>query len=191
MLKPRRAFCINSARTSPRIRLLQHKPWTAAKTPRTRRRLASRLYVTCYSVLLKTVLKKLLQNLDIQYTVGIATNVPTTFISVGEDQEDQVFGFMDVINFLLDQDFPPQVLTTSYGADEGGISPILVQYVSASSPLVLLSDSQIYRNLCNTYAQLGARGTSILFASGDGGVGGSQEDTICSAFLPTFPSGCP
>lgn len=38
--------------------------------------------------------------------------------------------------------------------------------------------------------QLGARGTSILFASGDGGVAGSQT-TSCSTFLPTFPSGCP
>jgi len=38
--------------------------------------------------------------------------------------------------------------------------------------------------------QLGARGTSILFASGDGGVAGSQT-TRCTTFLPTFPSGCP
>lgn len=45
-------------------------------------------------------------------------------------------------------------------------------------------------NLCNAYAQLGARGTSILFASGDGGVAGSQT-TRCTTFLPTFPSGCP
>lgn len=38
--------------------------------------------------------------------------------------------------------------------------------------------------------QLGARGTSILFASGDGGVSGSQSGR-CTTFLPTFPSGCP
>lgn len=38
--------------------------------------------------------------------------------------------------------------------------------------------------------QLGARGTSILFASGDGGVSGSQSAS-CSTFVPTFPSGCP
>ena len=46
------------------------------------------------------------------------------------------------------------------------------------------------RNLCTAYAQLGARGTSILFASGDGGVAGSRDQT-CSTFVPTFPSGCP
>lgn len=45
-------------------------------------------------------------------------------------------------------------------------------------------------NLCNAYAQLGARGVSILFASGDGGVSGSQSQS-CSKFVPTFPSGCP
>ena len=38
--------------------------------------------------------------------------------------------------------------------------------------------------------QLGARGTSILFASGDGGVSGSQS-ARCTNFVPTFPSGCP
>lgn len=48
----------------------------------------------------------------------------------------------------------------------------------------------INSNLCNAYAQLGARGVSILFASGDGGVSGSQSGS-CSTFVPTFPSGCP
>ena len=50
--------------------------------------------------------------------------------------------------------------------------------------------SPLRRNLCNAYAQLGARGVSILFASGDGGVAGSQSDN-CTQFVPTFPSGCP
>lgn len=44
--------------------------------------------------------------------------------------------------------------------------------------------------------QLGARGTSVLFSSGDGGVSG-QNFTSCPIsdpepeFVPTFPSGCP
>lgn len=44
--------------------------------------------------------------------------------------------------------------------------------------------------LCNAYAQLGARGVSILFSSGDGGVSGTgfQE---CTTFVPTFPNTCP
>ncbi|KAI0810809.1 family S53 protease [Irpex lacteus] len=112
-------------------------------------------------------------NLDIQYTVGIASGVPTTFISVGDNfQDGDLEGFLDIINFLLNESNPPQVLTTSYGQNENTISRSLAN------------------NLCNAYAQLGARGTSILFASGDGGVSGSQSSS-CSKFVATFPSGCP
>ena len=59
------------------------------------------------------------QSLDIQYTVGVATNVPTTFITVGNDNQDgDLGGFLDIINTLLKQDNPPLVLTTSFGFDE-------------------------------------------------------------------------
>ncbi|KLO16441.1 family S53 protease [Schizopora paradoxa] len=112
-------------------------------------------------------------NLDIQYTVGVATGVPTTFISVGNNFQDGALeGFLDIINFLLGESNPPHVLTTSYGQNENTISRALAN------------------NLCNAYMQLGARGTSILFASGDGGVSGSQSGR-CTTFVPTFPSGCP
>ncbi|KAI0066334.1 subtilisin-like protein [Artomyces pyxidatus] len=116
-------------------------------------------------------------DLDTQYTIGIATGVPTFFISVGDNTQDgDLDGFLDIINFLLAEDTPPQVLTTSYGQNENTISRSLAI------------------SLCNAYMQLGARGTSILFASGDGGVQGSQAPTIClpgQNFVPTFPSGCP
>ncbi|KAI8974189.1 family S53 protease [Trametes punicea] len=112
-------------------------------------------------------------NLDIQYTIGVATGVPTVFISVGEDNQDgDLGGFLDIINFLLGEDAPPQVLTTSYGEDEDLVSRNLAV------------------NLCNAHAQLGARGVSILFASGDGGVSGGHSST-CTTFVPVFPSGCP
>lgn len=58
------------------------------------------------------------QNLDTQYTVGVANGVPTTFISVGPNNEDGIDGFLDIINFLLAETNPPQVLTTSYGFNE-------------------------------------------------------------------------
>ncbi|KAI1787575.1 family S53 protease [Ganoderma leucocontextum] len=116
--------------------------------------------------------------LDIQYTVGIATNVPTTFVSVGNNNQDgDLGGFLDIINFLLEQDSPPLVLTTSFGFDELGFE----------------TETDVANQLCTAYGQLGARGTSILFSSGDGGVSGSQSSTACDgkAFQPTFPSGCP
>ncbi|KAI0029777.1 family S53 protease [Vararia minispora EC-137] len=111
-------------------------------------------------------------NLDTQYTVGVATGVPVTFFSVGDNTQDGLFGFLDLANLLLSQSAPPNVLTTSYGANEPGISTTL------------------YNNLCNAYMQLGARGTSVFYSSGDGGVAGSQT-TSCRTFIPTFPSGCP
>ena len=61
-----------------------------------------------------------LQNLDIQYTVGVATAVPNTFISVGDNNRDGINGFLDIINTLLKQDNPPLVLTTSFGFNEIG-----------------------------------------------------------------------
>ncbi|VDB87353.1 unnamed protein product [Peniophora sp. CBMAI 1063] len=112
-------------------------------------------------------------DLDIEYTVGLATGVPVAFVSVGDNfQDGDLEGFLDIINFLAAESTPPTVLTTSYGQDESTISRALAE------------------KLCNAYASIGTRGTSILFASGDGGVSGSQSQS-CSKFIPTFPSGCP
>ncbi|OCH85123.1 family S53 protease [Obba rivulosa] len=111
-------------------------------------------------------------NLDIQYTMGIASLVPTTFVTVGFDNNDGIDGFLDEILFLTNQTAPPQVLTTSYGFDEDTVTGSLAI------------------NLCNAYAQLGARGVSVLFASGDGGVSGGHSKS-CTTFLPVFPASCP
>lgn len=69
-------------------------------------------------------------DVTIQYTVGLATGVPTTFISVGSTNQDGALnGFLDIINFLLRQTNPPHVLTTSFGLNEANISPKLAMYV--------------------------------------------------------------
>ena len=72
------------------------------------------------------------QNLDIQYTVGVASKVPVTFISVGENNQDGVDGFLDIINSLIKLDSPPLVLTTSFGFNELGFvnEPELASYVT-------------------------------------------------------------
>ena len=62
------------------------------------------------------------QNLDIQYTVGIAAGVPTTFYSVGEEIHDDWFGFLDITGYLLAKSDPPHVLTTSYAFVEPEIT---------------------------------------------------------------------
>ncbi|KAH9940543.1 subtilisin-like protein [Epithele typhae] len=111
-------------------------------------------------------------SLDMQYTVGIATGVNTTQVSVGTSNSDGIAGFLDVINALIAQEDVPLVLTTSFGFNEKDV------------PVGLAN------NLCNAYAQLGARGTTVVFGSGDGGVSGIQN-TSCTTFQPTFPSTCP
>ncbi|RPD69200.1 family S53 protease-like protein [Lentinus tigrinus ALCF2SS1-7] len=113
-------------------------------------------------------------SLDIQYTVGVATGVPTTFYSNGNPFAD---GFIDMVNFLLAQDELPLVLTTSYGFDEASF----------------LGAEDLANTFCNAYAQLGARGTSVFFCSGDNGVYSFSFNSLCDAttFGATFPSTCP
>ncbi|KAF9938982.1 hypothetical protein BGZ65_011778 [Modicella reniformis] len=91
-------------------------------------------------------------NLDIQYTVGLANGVPTTFYSMGNNDT----GFVDFSNYLLGMVNPPSVISISYGYDERDLT------------------SSFANNLCNTYMQLGAKGISVIVASGDGGVAGSR-----------------
>ncbi|KAG0367272.1 subtilisin-like protein [Gamsiella multidivaricata] len=102
-------------------------------------------------------------NLDIQYTVGIASG-----------GRNDMTGFLDVANFLLHQPVVPTVLSIGYKIDERVVS------------------QRVANNLCNVYMQLGARGTSVIHSSGDGGVAGVNVDTYCgNTFVPTFPSTCP
>ena len=61
----------------------------------------------------------------------MATNVPTTFISVGSQNRDGLSGFLDIINFLNGESNPPHVLTTSYGQNENTISSTLAKYVTS------------------------------------------------------------
>ncbi|KAF8516725.1 family S53 protease-like protein [Hysterangium stoloniferum] len=111
-------------------------------------------------------------NLEIQYTVGIAGGIPVTYISDGSNNADPVEALIDIVNILLSEVSPPQVLSTDFGLNEPDIT------------------ASIANSLCNAYMQLGARGVSLIFASGDGGVAGEQSQT-CTTFIPTFPSGCP
>ncbi|KAJ7490723.1 family S53 protease [Mycena latifolia] len=112
-------------------------------------------------------------NLDIQYTIGVATGVPVFFVSAGNNFDDgDLEGFLDMVNFLSDQDDVPYVLTTSYNNNEINFSPALAA------------------KLCSAYMALGARGTSVLFSSGDGAVAGTRQQD-CTTYQVTFPSGCP
>ncbi|KAJ7212548.1 family S53 protease-like protein [Mycena pura] len=113
-------------------------------------------------------------NLDMEYTVGIATGVPATFLSVGGG--DFPTALLDTTTFLDGLENPPSVMTTSYGTGE------------------LFVGSSLATSICDGYMALGARGISVLFASGDGGVRGTHDDpTVCNnnTFMPDFPATCP
>ncbi|RPD61265.1 subtilisin-like protein [Lentinus tigrinus ALCF2SS1-6] len=119
-------------------------------------------------------------NSDTQITVGLATNVPITYLKV--DKAGAGVTTDDLINelqYLLkqDQDQLPSVLTTSYVFQE---TEDLASFAST---------------LCSMYARLGAMGTSVIFAAGDSGVAGGflqgAADCDDKPFVPTFPSTCP
>ncbi|KAJ6560521.1 subtilisin-like protein [Mycena vulgaris] len=110
-------------------------------------------------------------DLDVQYTVGLASGVPVSFISVGDDIQDGVAGFIDIVSSILTMPAAqrPTVLTTSYGFNE--------QELPASFAVLSAAPSSA---VCNAYMQLGAVG----------GVGGIQP-TTCTTFVPSAPGGCP
>ncbi|KAJ7160487.1 family S53 protease-like protein [Mycena filopes] len=118
-------------------------------------------------------------NLDIQYTMGIATGVPTQFLSVGAQTgslAEFAQNLVDTFTFLDGVDNPPAVATTSYGSTEANFG------------------SAFATKICNGFMGLTARGVSIIFASGDGGVRGNHDSTnVCTLnnFMPVFPAACP
>ncbi|KAJ6505281.1 family S53 protease-like protein [Mycena sanguinolenta] len=122
-------------------------------------------------------------NLDVEYTVGLATGVPVEFLSVGGPADsnltDFVTAFLDTNTFLEGLDNPPSVVSISYGIMEDQ------------------SESFVAKKLCDGYMALGARGISVLFASGDGGVRGVHDNSstpgVCESniFIPVFPASCP
>ncbi|KAG0239376.1 peptidase S8/S53 domain-containing protein [Mortierella sp. GBAus27b] len=108
--------------------------------------------------------------LDVQYSVGITNGIPVTFVSVGNNDTK---GFDDLSTYILGKTQLPTVLAISYGVNE--------EFITQS----------VADNLCNSYKMLGARGVSVIYASGDGGVGGGRENKTCTDFKITFPASCP
>jgi tripeptidyl-peptidase I len=124
-------------------------------------------------------------NLDIQYTESITYPTPNIFYSTGgtppynaEEQSpsDTNEPYLDWLHFILEQNTIPQTISTSYGDDEQTVPP---DYAAT---------------VCSLFAQLGSRGVSLLFASGDGAVGGgscqSNDGTNSVKFIPIFPASC-
>ncbi|OBT91827.1 vesicle formation at the endoplasmic reticulum [Pseudogymnoascus verrucosus] len=129
-------------------------------------------------------------NLDIQYAVAMSYNIPVTYYStsgLGElvpdlDQPDKATGqnepYLDFITYLLSlpKDKLPQTITTSYGENEQSVPP------------------KYAKKVCSMFGELGLRGVSVLFSSGDTGVGSAcqtNDGKNTTRFLPIFPAACP
>lgn len=125
-------------------------------------------------------------NLDIQYTVGLSYPTPNIYYSTGgsppfkndsQNPTNTNEPYLDWINYILANDSIPQTFTTSYGDDEQTVP----------------QDYAV--SVCNLFAQLGARGSTVFFSSGDSGVGGgdcrTNDGTNKVQFQPAFPASCP
>ncbi|KAF2703800.1 subtilisin-like protein [Pleomassaria siparia CBS 279.74] len=129
-------------------------------------------------------------NLDLQYMLGLAQPLPITEYSTGGrgpwvadlDQPDEADSANEpYLEFLqsvlkLEQKDLPQVISTSYGENE--------QSVPKSYAL----------SVCNLFAQLGSRGVSVIFSSGDSGTGSaclSNDGKNTTKFQPQYPASCP
>ncbi|TLD31936.1 putative aspartic-type endopeptidase [Venturia nashicola] len=126
--------------------------------------------------------------LDIQTILGIAWPVPLVSYSTGglqpgfkPDQSTPTNSnepYLAWVQYMLGQKSLPNVVSTSYGDDEQTMSP------------------EYAKSVCDAFAQLGAKGVSLLFSSGDNGVGNngacvSNNGTNAKTFLPSFPASCP
>ncbi|KAI0480907.1 tripeptidyl-peptidase 1 [Xylariaceae sp. FL0804] len=127
-------------------------------------------------------------NLDVQYILGVSNPIPILEYSTGglgplvptEDEPGPTSSnepYLEFLTYVLDQDDAdlPQTLSTSYGEEEQSVP------------------SDYALKICNMFMQLGARGVSVLFSSGDSGPGDScvRESDGATYFQPTFPAGCP
>ncbi|KAF2202401.1 tripeptidyl-peptidase-like protein [Delitschia confertaspora ATCC 74209] len=131
-------------------------------------------------------------NLDIQYTLplvspgGVKTNfystagrgylVPDLDQPTAEDNQNEPY--LDFFTYIADlhDDKLPSVISTSYGEDEQSVPP------------------EYAKKVCDIIGGLGARGVSVIFSSGDTGVGSAcqtNDGKNTTRFLPIFPAACP
>ena len=104
-------------------------------------------------------------NVAVQYAAALAYPTPLFVFRIARTMAE----FIQLLHFLLDMQPVPRTVSISFNYFlEHDLSPM-----------------DAYQ-MCNLFEQLGARGSSVLVASGNNGVGG--ED--CYAFDVEFPTSC-
>ncbi|KAK7926816.1 tripeptidyl-peptidase sed3 [Apiospora marii] len=135
-------------------------------------------------------------SLDVEYAVALSWPARVTYFSVGgrgvklDDQgapslRSDNEPYLELLEHLLalpdSSPHFPHVLSVSYADDEQSVPRAYAERV------------------CDLFAQLAARGTTTVVATGDGGVRGTGQVTQCVSndgegrpmFIPTFPASCP
>ncbi|KAH8980020.1 subtilisin-like protein [Lactarius hatsudake] len=120
---------------------------------------------------------------NVQYAQAIAFPTPHIFYSIGgrlmwsHGNNQPVFGdvYLMWMNYLNTKEEIPQTMSVSYGVNEKDVP------------------AEYAWSVCDMFMQLGARGVSVLFSSGDDGVGvGNCQDASGRVkFIPKFPATCP
>lgn len=114
--------------------------------------------------------------LDIQYNMAMGANIKTDFYSTAgqqphNPQNEPFLTWLQNLASMSDADVA-KTISTSYGDNEDGVWLDYAQRVNTE------------------FMKAGARGISLFFSSGDGGVAGGQP-TSCTTFIPTFPAASP
>jgi len=124
-------------------------------------------------------------SINVQFAEAMTYPTPNVFYNTGgvantETEPYDKDPYVSWVNYLLEQSKIPQTVLTTYAGYEYDFPP------------------EYAEKLCKMFAQLGARGVSILFGSGDWGVGEGDclvedednpgHETI--EFLPMFPATC-
>jgi tripeptidyl-peptidase-1 len=124
--------------------------------------------------------------LDVEYIMALAPNATTYFYSMSDlNPYDPINeGFINYLWVVGNQTNPPLVHSLSYGDIEANI-------FNASNP-----GSIEYGTACdNLFMAMGLRGLSVLFSSGDDGIGNSimREDPelACRQAWPSWPASSP
>ncbi|KAF4627954.1 hypothetical protein G7Y89_g10196 [Cudoniella acicularis] len=97
---------------------------------------------------------------------------PPPWLGSGTNTNEPYLEFLNYLLALPDAQLPNTV-SISYGDDEVTVP---LDYATST---------------CNLFSQLGARGVSVLVASGDSGVGSTCTMNGKAQFTTSFPAGCP
>jgi tripeptidyl-peptidase-1 len=124
--------------------------------------------------------------LDVEYIMALAPQADTFFYSFSDlNPYDPINeGFLSYLTYVGNQQHPPLVHSLSYGDQESNI-------FNATN-----NGSSAYGARCDQeFLKMGLRGLTLVFSSGDDGIGGNliRDDPVgaCEKALPSWPAASP